>query len=47
MGVLKEPMDKRIEVLLKRSWEVVMAKLKPAIATTVVACNLEVWLDQL
>lgn len=47
MGVLREPMDKRMEVLLKPSLEMVMANLKLAIATIVMAHNLEVWLDQL
>ena len=47
MGLLKEPMDKRIELLLKITWQSVMNNLKPAMATTCVARNLEYWIGQL
>lgn len=40
MGVLRDPMDKRMDLLLKRSWQLVMSNLKPPMATTCVASNL-------
>ena len=47
MGVLSDPMDKRMDSLLKKSWESSQANLKPAMAATVVARNMEHWLTQL
>lgn len=47
MGTLKEPMDKRMDLLLKRTWQSVMHNLKPAMATTCVARNLDHWVNQL
>ena len=47
MGVLRDPMDKRMDLLLKRSWQSIMNGLKPAMATTCVARNLEFWTNQL
>ncbi|XP_073476117.1 lamina-associated polypeptide 2, isoforms alpha/zeta-like [Aquarana catesbeiana] len=47
MGVLKDPMDKRMDLLLNRSWQSIMSNLKPAMATTCVARNLEYWVNQL
>lgn len=47
MGSLQDPMDKRIDLDLKRTWDSTVANLKPALATTCVAPNLEFWLSQL
>ena len=46
MGVLSDPMDKRMDSLLKKSWDASQGNLKPAMAATVVARNLEHWLTQ-
>lgn len=47
MGNLQDPLDRRMEVYLKRAWYSTMLNLKPALATTCVARNLEFWLSQL
>ena len=47
MGVLKDAMDKRADSLLKKAWDSSTSSLKPAMASTVVARNLECWLEQL
>lgn len=47
MGILKDAMDKRADGLLKKAWDSSLANLKPAMAATVVARNLECWLEQL
>ena len=47
MGTLKDNMDKRADALLKKAWDSTLANLKPALASTVVARNLEHWLDKL
>ena len=47
MGALKDNMDKRADALLKKAWDSTLANLKPAMASTVVARNLEHWLDKL
>ena len=47
MGLLKDPMDKRMDLLLKKAWQSILINLKPAMATTCVARNLEYWVDQL
>lgn len=47
MGILKDTMDKRADSLLKKAWDSTLANLKPAMASTVVARNLEHWLEQL
>lgn len=41
IGVLKNYMDTRAESLLKKAWDSKFANLKPAMASTVVARNLE------
>ena len=47
MGHLKDPMDRKTDVVLKRAWDASMAVLKPAMATSCVAKNLKFWLAQL
>lgn len=47
MGTLKDPMDKRGDILLHRAWDSAVGNLKPALASTCVARNLEVWLTQI
>lgn len=47
MGLLKDPMDKKAEVLLKKSWESSTALFRPAIAATCTARSLKVWMEQL
>lgn len=47
MGILKDAMDKRADSLLRKAWDLTLANLKPAMASTVVAGNLEHWLEQL
>lgn len=41
MGSLQDVMDKMIDLALKRAWEAAMANLRPTLATTCVARNLE------
>lgn len=47
MGSLSDPMDKRIDSLLKKTWDSSLGNLKPAMAMTVVARNMEYWLTQI
>ena len=47
MGVLKDAMDKRADSLLKKAWDSTSTSLKPAMAATVVARNLECWVEKL
>ncbi|XP_018409532.1 PREDICTED: breast cancer type 2 susceptibility protein [Nanorana parkeri] len=47
MGLLKDPMDKKGEALLRRAWEAAGAGFKPAVAVTCMARTLDVWLAQL
>ena len=47
MGILRDPMDKKMDQQLKRSWQSIMGSLKPAMAVTCVSRNLEYWLSQL
>lgn len=47
MGVLKDTMDKRADSLLKKAWDSTFASIKPAMASTVVARNLECWIETL
>ena len=47
MGILKDPMDKRADSLLKKAWDSTSLSLKPAMASTVVARNLECWVEKL
>lgn len=47
MGILKDTMDKKADSLLRKAWDSSLANLKPAMASTVVARNLEHWLEQL
>ncbi|XP_069837964.1 lamina-associated polypeptide 2-like [Dendropsophus ebraccatus] len=44
---LKDPMDKRAEVYLKKDWEASTALFKPLVAATSVSRALEVWLSEL
>lgn len=46
MGALSYPMDIRMDLLLK-SWDSSQGNLKPAMAVTVVASNIEYWLTQI
>ena len=47
MGVLKDSMDKRADSLLKKAWDSTSLSLKPAMASTVVARNVECWVEKL
>ncbi|XP_040195610.1 cactin-like [Rana temporaria] len=47
MGILKDPMDKRMDQQLKRAWQSIMGNLKPAMATTCVSRNMEYCLTQI
>lgn len=47
MGHLKDCMDKRRDIVLKIAWQTSLASLKPKLATTCVARNLDFWLFQL
>lgn len=47
MGILKDPMDKKMDQQLKRTWQSIMGNLKPAMATTCISRNLEYWVNQL
>lgn len=47
MGHLGDPMDKRSDIILKRSWDTCMAKLRLALAMTCIARNFEFLLKQL
>lgn len=47
MGMLKDAMDKRADSPLKKEWASTSASLKPAMASTVVARNLECWVEKL
>lgn len=46
-GALKDPMDKRTDVSLRRVWEASIMSLKPALASTCIARHLELWLSQI
>lgn len=46
MGYLKDCMNKRRDIVLKRAWETSLASLKPELARTCVS-NLDFWLSQL
>ncbi|XP_077319390.1 uncharacterized protein LOC143941218 isoform X2 [Lithobates pipiens] len=46
MGILKDPMDKKADSILK-AWDAASVSLKPAMAATVVARNLECWVEKL
>ncbi|XP_040203676.1 uncharacterized protein LOC120935688 [Rana temporaria] len=47
MGNLTDAMDKRMDSLLKKAWESIIGNLKPELAVTVVARNLEHWLSKI
>lgn len=47
MGVLKDAMDKRADALFGKAWDSSFPNLKLAMATTVLARNMECWLEQL
>lgn len=47
MGTLRDPMDERGDILLRRNWDSSIVNLKPALASTCVARNLELWLMQI
>lgn len=44
---LKDPLDRKAESLLKRTWEAASDLLRPGVAATCVARTLSVWLEQL
>ncbi|XP_069810484.1 lamina-associated polypeptide 2, isoforms alpha/zeta-like [Dendropsophus ebraccatus] len=44
---LKDPMDRRAEIYLKKDWEASTAVFKPLVAATSVSRALEVWLSEL
>ncbi|XP_069804450.1 uncharacterized protein [Dendropsophus ebraccatus] len=44
---MKDPMDKRAEVYLRKNWEATTATFKPLVATTSVARATEIWVAQL
>ncbi|CAJ0944686.1 unnamed protein product [Ranitomeya imitator] len=46
-GVLTDPLDRKAEALLKRSWEVNTGAFRPAISSTCTARSLLVWTEQL
>lgn len=46
-GSLPDPIDRKQDSLLKKTWEVTTASLRPDIAGTCVARSLFVWLEQL
>ena len=47
MGVLSDVMDKRMDSLLKKCWDSTIGNLKPELAVTVMARNLEHWLSKI
>ncbi|XP_069616023.1 uncharacterized protein [Ranitomeya imitator] len=46
-GSLTDPMDRKSDALLKKSWEACVTAFKPAIAATCTGRSMLVWLDQL
>lgn len=46
-GTLQDPLDKKQDLFLKKTWEASAASFKPNIAATCVARSLSVWLEQL
>lgn len=46
-GSLPDPMERKMEACLRRSWEASSSALKPGVASTCVARTLLVWLNQL
>ncbi|XP_077105507.1 uncharacterized protein LOC143764147 [Ranitomeya variabilis] len=46
-GVLTDPLDRKAEALLKRSWEANTGAFRPAISSTCTARSLLVWMEQL
>ncbi|XP_073424401.1 uncharacterized protein [Dendrobates tinctorius] len=46
-GLLADPLDRKAESSLKRSWESTTGIFKPAVATTCTTRSMLVWLDQL
>ncbi|CAJ0922771.1 unnamed protein product [Ranitomeya imitator] len=46
-GSLSDPMDRKSDALLKKSWEACVTAFKPAIAATCTGRSMLVWLDQL
>lgn len=47
MGHLRDPMDKKMEVSLRRAYEAGTAGLQPNIASTCMARNMGFWREQL
>ncbi|XP_073471260.1 extracellular calcium-sensing receptor-like [Aquarana catesbeiana] len=47
MGELSDPMSKSLDSRLRKSWNSSLVNLKPAMAATVVARNMEYWLTQI
>ncbi|XP_077143343.1 uncharacterized protein LOC143806556 [Ranitomeya variabilis] len=46
-GSLSDPMDRKSDTILKKSWEACVTAFKPAIAATSTSRSMLVWLDQL
>ena len=46
-GVLKEQMDSKTDSLLRKAWDASALSLGPAVASTCVARNLDVWVQRL
>ncbi|XP_069812519.1 lamina-associated polypeptide 2, isoforms alpha/zeta-like [Dendropsophus ebraccatus] len=46
-AVIKDPLDKRAEVYLRKNWEATTSAFQPLIATTSVARSLKVWMAEL
>ncbi|XP_069612747.1 uncharacterized protein [Ranitomeya imitator] len=46
-GLLSDPLDRKAESSLKRSWEATTGIFKPAIASTCTARSMLIWIDQL
>ncbi|KAG8539055.1 hypothetical protein GDO81_021544 [Engystomops pustulosus] len=47
INALRDPMDRKAESFLKKSWEYATTSFRPAVAATCVARSLLLWLDQL
>lgn len=44
-GYLGDQMDRKAESLLHKAWEANAASLASGLATTCIACNMELWLE--
>ncbi|KAM4049276.1 uncharacterized protein ACNLHF_007801 [Anomaloglossus baeobatrachus] len=47
MGFLRDPLDRKADAFLRKTWEASAGALKPAISATCTARSLSVWLDTL